>query len=38
VHARTNVRVQGATRGTHNIDVLVELESAGIAVTWVVEC
>lgn len=37
VQARTNVRVQGA-RGTHDVDVLVEFESAGIAVTWVVEC
>lgn len=37
VRAQPNVRVQGA-RGTHDVDVLVEFESAGIAVTWVVEC
>lgn len=37
VSARTNVSVQDA-RGKHDIDVLVEFESAGVGVTWVVEC
>lgn len=37
LHAQTNVRTAGA-RGSHDIDVLVEFTSAGIAVTWVVEC
>lgn len=37
VRARTNTSVQGA-RGKHDVDVLVEFESAGVGVTWIVEC
>lgn len=37
LQARTNVAVTGA-RGEHDVDVLVEFTSAGIDVTWVVEC
>lgn len=37
LEAETNVRVEGA-RGVHDVDVLVSFQSAGIKVTWVVEC
>jgi hypothetical protein len=37
LESETNVRVEGA-RGIHDLDVLVSFRSAGIKVTWVVEC
>jgi hypothetical protein len=37
LEAETNVRLEGA-RGVHDIDVFVGFQSAGIEVTWVVEC
>ena len=35
--SRTNVKVVGA-RASHDVDVLVEFTSAGIPITWVIEC
>lgn len=37
LRAETNVRLEGA-RGVHDVDVVVTFRSAGIDVTWVVEC